>query len=206
MKRSLLTLVLACAMGGTAFAQAQPMVPLQPMQPLHTTPQNIAPVPGTSQTANLLFDAMMAAARAASTNPAASQAAMQSYQNALQRFNTGDISAARAQAIQALITANGAPQGSSGIPAMRSTIPPPASFYQTSPFPLQGSSVAPVDAYQFVAQARGAVNACRAAHSPNTNAATTNLQAAQQDAAAGRYVNVTTEAKAAIDLCAVPQK
>jgi hypothetical protein len=57
----------------------------------------------------------------------------------------------------------------------------------------------------FVAQARRAVNVRQAAHSPNTNAAQTNRAAAQQDAAARRYLNVTAEAKAAVDLCAVLQ-
>jgi len=52
------------------------------------------------------------------------------------------------------------------------------------------------------AQARGAVAACSAAKSPNTAAATTNLAAAQNDAAAGRYMNVRVEARAAVNLCA----
>jgi hypothetical protein len=192
MKTLILALALTLATSTSALAQIPPL----------GTPLNTVPTPGTSQTANLLFDAMMAVAHAASTNPAASQAAGLAYQHALQSYNTGDVTGANAQAISALIQANGAQP--TQIPVLKSTIPQ-TSAVQTAPFPIAGGSVAQVDADAFVAQARGAVNACTAAKSPNTTAAATNLAAAENDAAAGRYMNVRVEARAAVNLCAAAQ-
>ena len=188
MKALVLALTLILATSTSALAQ----VP-QPGSP------NLAPQPGSSQTANLLFDAMMAAAHAAATNPAASQAASMSYQQGVQNYNAGNITAANEQAISALNAANAAQP--TQIPVLRSTIPQ-TSAVQTAPFPLAAGTAAQVDADAFVAQARGAVAACTAAKSPNTAAATTNLAAAQNDAAAGRYMNVRVEARAAVNLCA----
>jgi hypothetical protein len=162
--------------------------------PLRTPPQ-----PGSSQTANLIFDAMMAVARAASTNAPASTAAALAYQHAVQSYNLGDDANARAQAIQALMEANRTP--GSAFPVLRSTIPQ-TSALQTSPFPLAGGTVAQVDADAFVAQARGAVANCRAAKSPNTAAAADDLAGAERDDRAGRYLNARVEARAAVDLCA----
>ena len=105
----------------------------------------------------------------------------------------------RAQAIQALIEAN-RPQFAP-IPIIASTIPA-TSALQTAPFPLAGASIAQIDADAFVAQARGAVAACRAVRSPNAAAAAENLAAAERDYRAGRYLNVRAEARAAVDLCA----
>ncbi len=189
MKRLVLALVLTLATSTGALAQTVPL----------GTPLTMVPQPGTSQTANLIFDAMMAVARSASTNPPASQAASLSYQHALQSYNTGDIANANAQAIAALNAANASQAVPT--PVLRSTIPQ-TSAMQTSPFPLPGGSVAQIDADAFVAQARGAVAACRAAKSPNTAAAATNLAAAQTDDQAGRYMNVRVEARAAVNLCA----
>jgi hypothetical protein len=185
MRRVLLALALIVANGAGAAAQSVP---------LRTPPQ-----PGSSQTANLIFDAMMAVARSASTNPPASAAAALAYQHAVQSYNLGDDANARAQAIQALIEANRTP--GSPIPVLRSTIPQ-TSALQTSPFPLAGASVAQVDADAFVAQARGAVAACRAVKSPNTAAAAEDLAGAERDDRAGRYLNARVEARAAVDLCA----
>jgi hypothetical protein len=181
-----LALVLVASLG--AIARAQTL--------------NVAPPP-TTPTANLIFQAMMATARAASTNPAAAQAAQIPYQHAVQSYNSGDVANARAQAIQALIEAN-RPQPVT-IPVLRSTIPT-TSALQTAPFPIAGASVAQIDADAFIAQARGAVAACRAAKSPNSSAAAVNLAAAEKDDAAGRYLNVSSEARAAVDLCAAAQR
>ncbi|HEY4439109.1 MAG TPA: hypothetical protein VGN14_01575 [Candidatus Elarobacter sp.] len=179
------SLALSLALGTIANAQ--------------TVPLGTAPPPNQSATANLIFQAMMAQARAASTNPSAAQAAQIPYQHAVQAYNTGDMENARAQAIQAMIEANRA--ANAPIPVLKSTIPT-TSALQTNPFPLAGGTVGHVDADAFVAQARAAVAACRAAKSPNTNAAAANLAAAEKDDVAGRYLNVTSEAKAAVDLCA----
>jgi hypothetical protein len=188
MKRLLLTLALAGATTAGAFAQ--------------TVPAGIPPPPGRP-TANLILDAMLATARAASVNPAAAQSASLNTNAAIQRYNMGDVNGARSAAIQALIEANRMPQ--TQIPVLKSTIPQ-TSYLQTNPFPIAGGSVAALDANAFVAQARGAVAACQSRSSPNTAAASQQLTAAERDAAAGRYQNVRTEARAAVDLCAAAQQ
>jgi hypothetical protein len=188
MKRLLLSLILAGAMSAAATAQI--------------VPPNKPPAPGTP-TANLVLDAMLATARAASVNPNAAQAAQLNTNAAIQRYNAGDIAGARYAAIQALIEANRLPQ--TEIPVLRSTIPQ-TSYLQTGPFPIAGGSVAALDANAFLAQARGAVAACTQQHSPNTGAATQHLNNAAADEKAGRYQAVRVEAKAAVDLCASAQQ
>jgi hypothetical protein len=186
-KHLLLTLALTAATSTAAFAQAVPI----------GTP----PAPGRP-TANLVLDAMLAAARAASINPTASQTATLQANAAIQRYNMGDVNGARSAAIQALIEANRMPQ--TNIPVLVSTIPQ-TSALQTQPFPLAGGSIAALDANAFIAQARGAVAACTQQHSANTTAATQHLNAALGDEKSGKYQNVRTEAKAAVDLCAAAQ-
>ena len=188
MKRSLLTLALVGAMTAGAFAQ--------------TVPAGPAPPPGTP-TANLILDAMLATARAASVNPGAAQSASLNTSVAVQRYNAGDVNGARSAAIQALIEANRLPQ--TNIPVLKSTIPQ-TSYLQTQPFPIAGGSVAAIDANAFVAQARGALAACQSRNSPNTAAASQRLAAAERDEKSGRYQDVRTEARAAVDLCAAAQQ
>jgi hypothetical protein len=188
MKRLLLAFILAGATSAAAFAQ--------------TVPPGTPPAPGRP-TANLVLDAMLATARAASVNPSASQAASLNTNAAIQRYNMGDINGARSAAIQALIEANRMPYTSN--PVLKSTIPQ-TSYLQTQPFPIAGGSVAAIDANAFVAQARGAVAACTTVKSPSTAAATQSLAAAERDAKAGRYQDVRTEARAAVDLCAAAQQ
>jgi hypothetical protein len=184
----LLTLALAVATTAAAFAQ--------------TVPAATPPVPG-QPTANLILDAMLATARAASVNPSAAQSASLNTSVAIQRYNAGDVNGARSAAIQALIEANRLPQTT--ITVLKSTIPQ-TSYLQTQPFPIAGGSVAAIDANAFVAQARGALAACRAQSSPNTAAAAQRLAAAESDAKAGRYQDVRAEARAAVDLCAAAQQ
>jgi len=190
MNRLLLTAALALATTTTAFAQA-------------TTPIGTPPPPGRP-TANLVLDAMMATARAAATNPAAAQAASLNTSAAFERYNMGDLNGARAAAIQALIEASRVQPGTT-IPILRSTIPQ-TSALQTQPFPLAGGSVGAIDAHAFIAQARGAVAACASRNSANTAAATQHLTNAQRDEQSGKYLDVTTEARAAVDLCAAAQR
>jgi hypothetical protein len=188
MKRLVFALVLAGATSAAALAQ--------------TVPAGPPPAPG-QPTANLVLDAMLAAARAASVNPAAAQAASLNASAAIQRYNMGDVNGARSAAIQALIEANRLPQ--TPITVLRSTIPQ-TSALQTQPFPIAGGSVAAIDADAFVAQARGALMACQARSSPNTAVASQRLAAAERDAKAGRYQDVRVEARAAVDLCAAAQQ
>ena len=188
MKRLLLALALTGATTTGAFAQTVPAGP---------------PPPPGRPTANLILDAMMATARAASVNPAAAQSASLNTSAAIQRYNMGDVNGARSAAIQALIEANRIPP--TNIPVLRSTIPQ-TSYLQTQPFPIAGGSVAALDANAFVAQARGALQACQSRSSPNTAAASAQLAAAERDAKAGRYQDVRVEARAAVDLCAGAQQ
>ena len=157
------------------------------------------PQPGANRTSNLIFDAMMAVSRANTTNPQAAQSAAIAYAQAVNSYNTGDFNRARTAAIQALINAN-QPQQTTQTP----TIVPftPTTAYQTNPFPLAGGSIAQVDADAFVAQARGAVNACVQAHASTTQLAQQRLAAAEREDKAGRYQDVRVDAKAAVDLCA----
>jgi len=184
----LFALVLAGTMSAGALAQ--------------TVPAGTPPNPGTPS-ANLVLDAMLAAARAAAINPSQAQSAQLNANAAIQRYNMGDVNGARAAAIQALIEANRVPYTAN--PVLQSTIPQ-TSYLKTQPFPIAGGSVAAIDANAFVAQARGAVAACTALKSPNTTAATQQLAAAERDAQAGRYQNVRAEARAAVDLCAAAQQ
>ena len=189
-RAALAALVLAGATGSAALAQ--------------TVPAGTPPAPGRP-TANLVLDAMLASARAASINPTAAQSASLNSAAAIARYNMGDINGARSAAIQALIEANRLPQSQTNIPVLQSTIPQ-TSYLQTRPFPIAGGSIAALDANAFVAQARGAVAACTARNSPNTAPATQHLNSAEADAKAGRYQNVQTEARAAVDLCASAQQ
>jgi hypothetical protein len=184
---ALAALLLAGATSAAALAQ--------------TVPAGTPPAPG-KPTANLVLDAMLATARAASVNPTAAQSASLNSNAAILRYNMGDMNGARAAAIQALIEANRLPQ--TNIPVLQSTIPT-TSYLQTQPFPIAGGSVAALDANAFVAQARGAVAACAQQRSPNTSAATQHLNNAAGDEKAGKYQDVRTEAKAAVDLCAAAQ-
>jgi len=59
-----------------------------------TAPFGTPPAPGTP-TANLVLDAMMAAARAASINPAAARATSLNANAAIERYNLGDRNGAR---------------------------------------------------------------------------------------------------------------
>jgi len=186
MKRLLLALALAGATTAAAFAQTVPP----------------GPPPG-KPTANLILDAMLATARAASVNPGAAQSASLNTSVAIQRYNAGDVNGARSAAIQALIEANRLPQTT--ITVLQSTIPQ-TSYLQTQPFPIAGASVAALDANAFVAQARGALTACQSRNSPNTTAASQRLAAAERDVKAGRYQDVRVEARAAVDLCAAAQQ
>ena len=188
MKRLVIALVLTLATGAGASAQ--------------TVPPGTPPAPGTP-TANLVLDAMLASARAASVNPSAAASASLNSSAAIQRYNMGDMNGARAAAIQALIEANRLPQTS--IPVLRSTIPQ-TSALQTQPFLIPGGSVAAIDANAFVAQARGADAACAQRNSPNAATATQHLNAAIGAEKAGRYQNVGVEARAAVDLCAAAQQ
>ncbi len=189
LKRGLLALASALALALALAADASAQV---------TGPLPNPPQPGVNQTSNLIFDAMLAVSRAATSNPQAAQTATFSYTQAVNSYNTGDMNRARTAAIQAIIDAN--KQQSHPTAALKPFTPTTA--YQTGPFPLPGGSIAQIDADAFVAQARGAVNACMQTHSPNSGAAQQRLAVAEREDKAGRYQDVRIDAKAAVDLCA----
>ena len=188
-KRGLVALASALALALALATDASAQV---------TGPLPNPPQPGANQTSNLIFDAMLAVARAAVSNPQAAQNATFSYTQAVNSYNTGDMNRARTAAIQAIIDAN--KQQPHPIPTLQPFTPTTA--YQTGPFPLPGGSIAQIDADAFVAQARGAVDACMQVHSPNTGAAQQRLAVAEREDKAGRYQDVRIDAKAAVDLCA----
>src|ERR1700677_4350674 len=114
------------------------------------------PPPPGGTTSTTIFEAMLAVARAASSNPSAEQNAAFKYQAAIQQFNVGDLNRARMSAIAAIGAAMPAP-----LPAP--SIVPPAipqqSYYQ---MPLL---VAPeqADAESYFALARRSMLVCGAA-------------------------------------------
>jgi hypothetical protein len=85
--------------------------------PLATLPSNI-----DAQTRSLLFDSMLAIARSNIQSPMAATAASLSYQAAIQRLQSGDISGARRDAAYALgqlgLTSTTIPVGASAVDAI----------------------------------------------------------------------------------------
>jgi hypothetical protein len=167
-----------------------------------TGPVPNAPTPGTNQTATLLFNAQLAVSQAATRNAQAAQAAAISYQQAIQRYQVGDITGARTAALQALINAH---QGEA-VPQPIATIAPIAGTSALVPAPQVIGNVPQIDAEAFVAEARGALSACVNAHDPNTDAAEAQLDAAQRAFRAGKYNDARAAARNAVNLCAAAQR
>ena len=220
MKRFLLTLALVAMTGTAASAQVTGPLARPPAQ--------------TGSTSRLLFNAMLATAKAAASNPAAAQAARINYQAAIEQYHTGNYAAARASAIAAL-NAAGAGTAAAATPAqpMKPYTAPyfPQSVYApgateaagtgpqpsrvqpmqpyTAPYVPQSVSVpgtiASINADAFIAEARSSVNACIAAKSPAAPLAQQRLATAERDNAAGQYGKVVASAQSIVDLCAAAQ-
>jgi hypothetical protein len=154
------------------------------------------PLPGTTMTSTLLFNAMLAVARAAATNPQAASGAALEYSVALQRYGSGDFNGAQSSAIRAMIQAD-TPQTTT-IPTIAPLVPGEHPRVDTYP----ANSLAEIDADAFVAEARGAVAACTAHHAPVAGRAAALLADAQRENDAGRWFNAKVDAHSAIDLCA----
>jgi hypothetical protein len=155
-----------------------------------------APPPGT-QTANLLFQAQIAASRVATASPQNAQSAAIAYQQALQSYRAGDIPAARAQALNVVMNAN-------GYTAQNPTLltpQAPTSAYPVHVFPLTGDT-AKIDADAFIANAREAVDSCVVANDPATPQAMAALDTAQRADNKGDYNSARSQARVAVDLCA----
>jgi hypothetical protein len=114
-----------------------------------------APPPPGGPTASTIFDAMLAIARAAQTNPAAAQTATFSYNAAIQQYNAHDFERARMSALTAIGQTMTAPLPAPSIVA--APIPQPV-YYQ---MPLLSSPVQ-ADAESFVGLARRALTKCGA--------------------------------------------
>jgi hypothetical protein len=185
MKRFLISLALVASTAAAASAQV--------------TGPLTAPPPQTGVTSRLLFNAMLATAQAAASNPTAAQAARVNYEAAAAQFRQHNDAAARVSAMQAIAAAGAAPQASP-IQPMKPYVAP--NIPQSVVVP---GTIASINADAFVAAARGSVNNCVAAKSPNTALAQQRLATAERDNAAGQYGKVVASAQSIVDLCAVPQ-
>jgi hypothetical protein len=113
------------------------------------------PPPPGGPAASTIFDAMLAIARAAQSNPAAAQTATFSYDAAIQQYNIHDFDRARMSALTAISQAGAVP------PPAPSIAPPPIPqpiYYQ---MPLLATANQP-DAESFVALAHRAMLSCGA--------------------------------------------
>jgi hypothetical protein len=114
-----------------------------------------APPPPGAPAASVIFDAMLAIARAAQSNPSAAQTATFSYNAAIQQYNIHDFDRARQSALTAISQTATVP-----LP-QPSLVPPPIpqqTYYQ---MPLL-SDANQADAESYVALARRAMVTCGA--------------------------------------------
>jgi len=152
------------------------------------------PPPPGGPTSTMIFDAMLAVARAASSNPSAAQTAAFSYQAAVQQYNAGDFDRARMSAIAAIGQAMPAPLPAPSI--VPPAIPEPA-YYQ---MPLLRAADQ-ADAESYLALARRAMLLCGAAGS-NPPAVMQQYAAASAALNAKNYGTSRADSQAVIDYCA----
>jgi hypothetical protein len=152
------------------------------------------PPPPGGPASSTIFDAMLAIARATTTNPAAAQQATFSYQAAIQQNNIGDFDRARMSALSAIGQTMPVPLPAPSV--MAPSIPQP--FYYQMPL-LHGATQA--DAESFVALARRATMTCGA---PGTLPAGIQQQNDAADTAlnAHKYDTARAAAQSVIDQCA----
>jgi hypothetical protein len=154
-----------------------------------------APPPPGGVTSTAIFDAMLAVARASSSNPGAAQNAAFQYQAAIQQYNIGDLNRARMSAIAAMGAAMPAP------PLPAPSIVPPAIPQQTYyPMPLL---VAPdqADAESYFALARRSMLVCGAAGT-NPSQVMQLYAAASAALQAKNYGSTESSSQAIINYCA----
>jgi hypothetical protein len=152
------------------------------------------PPPPGGPTSTAIFDAMLAVARAASSNPGAAQSAAFSYQAAIQQYNIGDFDRARMSAIAAIGASMPAP-----LPAP-SIVPPsiPQPVYYQMPLLVEANQA---DAEGYLALARRSMITCG-------TAGTNPPQVMQQYAAAAaaldakNYDAAKASSQAVVDYCA----
>ena len=153
-------------------------------------------------TASTIFDAMLAIARAARAIPPARRHATFSYNAAIQQYNAGDLSRARASALQAISQTAQQPIGAPTPAAMAPIVlPAPPAF----PMPAV-TSVAQVDAEEFLALARRALIACTCrTHEQFDGNASLYVRAVRENVAQ-RYLDVRRDSAAVIAACAPAQR
>ncbi len=158
-------------------------------------------------TSNAFSSAWLAIAQAQQMNPQAAQTASFAYVHAVQQYRSGNFAGARESALQALSIASGA--------QVRAIVPEPLPTAALVSVPAQvpglagglyGADAAAIDAGSFIALARGILDDCAARHDRRLAGAQTHFAQAQADYAAGNFNATRTDAKAAIDACAKPQK
>jgi hypothetical protein len=154
-----------------------------------------APPPPGGVASTTIFDAMLAVARAQSSNPGGAQSAASSYQAAIAQYNAGDYDRARMSAIAALGAAM--PQPPLPAPSVVAPAIPQQEYYQ---MPLLiGPNQA--DAESYLALARRSMLVCGAA-------GTNPPQVMQQYAAASAALDAKNwsaskrESQVVIDYCA----
>lgn len=159
-----------------------------------------APPVAPNAAAGAIFDAMLAISRAVLTNPAAAQAASFNYAAAIQRYNSGDLSAAQREALQAISASAQAP-----FPLASSAPLPLAGSYR--PATLPGIvNPAQADAEAFLAIARRALATCALTGPAQRAPLQQRYETAVREYVEQRYTDVRTDARAIIDACAAPSK
>ena len=153
-----------------------------------------APPPPGSPTSSTIFDAMLAIARAAASNPAAAQTATFSYTAAIQQYNAGDFTRARMSALTAISQTAVVPLPQPSI------IPPPIPQPSYYAMPLVGSADQ-ADAEGYVALARRAMALCGAAGSMPP-AVQQQFSAAVDAIVARNYGAAKAASQAVVDQCA----
>jgi len=157
--------------------------------PLPTPP----PVGGTAS--STIFDAMLAIARAATTNPAAAQNATFSYDAAIQQFNAKDYDRARLSALQAIGQTAAAPLPAPSIVAP--AIPQPKYYAMPLAFSADES-----DAESYVALARRSLMTCGTPNAAPPAAVTQRYDAAVNQLLAKNYGAARAGSQYVIDQCA----
>ncbi|MFN2459307.1 MAG: hypothetical protein ABR591_01245 [Candidatus Velthaea sp.] len=159
------------------------------------------PPPVTNQTTSLIFDAMLAISRAQQQNPQAAQAASFAYTKAIERLRAGDLTAANSNALDAWSRAL-----RYSVPAPLPVPSAPLVAPREPSIGLYGADAPAIDADAFLALTRGQLAQCAARKAPQLPQAHAHYAQALKDFAARNYQGTRLEARAAIDLCAQPQR
>jgi hypothetical protein len=153
------------------------------------------PPAGGSPASSSIFDAMLAIARAAASNPAAAQNATFSYNAAIQQYNAHDFERSRMSALQAISQTAAVPLPQ---PTLMAPAIPPPSFY---PMPLvQNANQA--DAEGYVALARRSTLTCGGPDATPAPAVAAQYTTALNAILAKQYGTATRSSQVVIDQCA----